>query len=107
MAVGPNSGLLSDVELPPWAEGNGAAFLKVLREGLESDIVSENINHWIDLIFGYQQVLSMIGTLFMEYFEFMESGVQCERNLVLERRSGRSCIQFVPSSDLSDVPNGC
>ncbi|KAF7269361.1 hypothetical protein GWI33_017614 [Rhynchophorus ferrugineus] len=45
---------VGDVELPPWAE-NPKHFVSVLKEALESDIVSNNIHHWIDLIFGYKQ----------------------------------------------------
>ena len=54
--------LIGDVLLPPWAHNDSNLFLKRMREGiypnnlaLESDYVSENIHHWIDLIFGYKQ----------------------------------------------------
>ncbi|XP_034948322.1 protein FAN-like [Chelonus insularis] len=45
---------VGDVFLPPWAEGP-ADFVQKLRNALESDWVSQNLHHWIDLIFGYKQ----------------------------------------------------
>ena len=44
-----------DVQLPPWAKGSAHEFVRLHRLALESDYVSENLHHWIDLIFGYQQ----------------------------------------------------
>lgn len=45
---------VADVELPPWAS-SPSDFIRILRDALESDIVSRQLHHWIDLIFGFQQ----------------------------------------------------
>uniref|UniRef100_A0A6B2L3R0 BEACH domain-containing protein n=1 Tax=Arcella intermedia TaxID=1963864 RepID=A0A6B2L3R0_9EUKA len=42
------------VELPPWAQ-SPEQFVYYNRLALESNIVSENLPNWIDLIFGYKQ----------------------------------------------------
>ncbi|CAO2654061.1 Nn.00g107940.m01.CDS01 [Neocucurbitaria sp. VM-36] len=58
---GYNFGLRSDnssidnVQLPPWAKGDPTIFITKQREALESPYVSQNLHHWIDLIFGYKQ----------------------------------------------------
>ncbi|CAN6439603.1 unnamed protein product [Victoria cruziana] len=46
---------VGDVLLPPWAKGSAREFIRKHREALESDYVSDNLHHWIDLIFGYKQ----------------------------------------------------
>jgi hypothetical protein len=46
--------IVDDVELPPWAS-SPEEFIKIHREALESDIVSENLHKWIDLIWGFKQ----------------------------------------------------
>uniref|UniRef100_A0A0A9AX26 BEACH domain-containing protein n=1 Tax=Arundo donax TaxID=35708 RepID=A0A0A9AX26_ARUDO len=46
---------LGDVALPPWAKGSSEEFIHINREALESEYVSSNLHHWIDLMFGYKQ----------------------------------------------------
>ncbi|XBI45636.1 hypothetical protein VPH35_110081 [Triticum aestivum] len=46
---------LGHVGLPPWAKGSPDEFIHINREALESEYVSSNLHHWIDLIFGYKQ----------------------------------------------------
>jgi beige protein homolog 1 len=47
--------LINDVVLPNWAKKSPYLFIKLHREALESEYVSENIHQWIDLVFGYKQ----------------------------------------------------
>jgi Beige/BEACH domain/PH domain associated with Beige/BEACH len=47
--------IMGDVVLPPWAKGSPEKFVEVMRAALESDICSEMISDWIDLIFGRKQ----------------------------------------------------
>eukprot|EP00281_Chroomonas_sp_CCMP1168_P015187 CAMPEP_0206212506 /NCGR_PEP_ID=MMETSP0047_2-20121206/605_1 /ASSEMBLY_ACC=CAM_ASM_000192 /TAXON_ID=195065 /ORGANISM="Chroomonas mesostigmatica_cf, Strain CCMP1168" /LENGTH=352 /DNA_ID=CAMNT_0053634553 /DNA_START=1 /DNA_END=1056 /DNA_ORIENTATION=- len=44
-----------DVDLPPWANGSPEECVRLLRKALECEHVSQNLHHWIDLIFGYKQ----------------------------------------------------
>ncbi|XP_048586036.1 lysosomal-trafficking regulator isoform X2 [Nematostella vectensis] len=44
-----------DVSLPPWAKNNPRLFILIHRQALETDIVSQHLHNWIDLIFGFKQ----------------------------------------------------
>eukprot|EP01047_Picozoa_sp_COSAG01_P050735 COSAG01_NODE_5159_length_4445_cov_1.770594_1_plen_819_part_00 len=46
--------VLGDVIMPPWAS-NAHEFVRINRLALESVTVSQNLHHWMDLIFGYKQ----------------------------------------------------
>jgi beige protein homolog 1 len=47
--------VVDNVILPDWTEQNPYRFVAEQRRKLESRYVSENINQWIDLIYGYKQ----------------------------------------------------
>lgn len=49
-----NGLVVGDVILPSWA-GSPEEFVFRNRQALESDYVSQRLNNWIDLIFGYKQ----------------------------------------------------
>ncbi|XP_018655598.1 beige/beach protein-related [Schistosoma mansoni] len=46
---------VDNVELPPWCKNDPRLFILICRAALESDYVSMNLSHWIDLSFGYKQ----------------------------------------------------
>eukprot|EP00850_Spirogloea_muscicola_P002042 SM000007S21002 [mRNA] locus=s7:1425419:1443445:- [translate_table: standard] len=46
---------LNEVALPPWAKGSPEEFVRLSREALESEYISDRLHHWIDLIFGSKQ----------------------------------------------------
>ncbi|PWY96407.1 beige/beach domain protein [Aspergillus sclerotioniger CBS 115572] len=47
--------VIDSVELPPWAKGDPKIFIAKHREALESPYVTQNLHHWIDLVFGSKQ----------------------------------------------------
>eukprot|EP01119_Soliformovum_irregulare_P006368 TRINITY_DN1829_c0_g1_i4.p1 TRINITY_DN1829_c0_g1~~TRINITY_DN1829_c0_g1_i4.p1 ORF type:complete len:2863 (-),score=933.99 TRINITY_DN1829_c0_g1_i4:39-8627(-) len=49
-----NGTVIGNVTLPPWAK-TPEDFVRLNREALESEFVSEHLHEWIDLIFGYKQ----------------------------------------------------
>jgi factor associated with neutral sphingomyelinase activation len=54
LGVRTNGKRVEEVHLPKWAS-SPEDFLKKHRQALESDYVSKNLHHWIDLIFGVYQ----------------------------------------------------
>ena len=50
-----NGDILGDVILPPWAKNDPREFIRMHRQALECDYVSQNLHLWIDLIFGFKQ----------------------------------------------------
>ncbi|TKY52671.1 WD repeat and FYVE domain-containing protein 3 [Spatholobus suberectus] len=75
---------VGDVILPPWAKGSAREFINKHREVLESDYVSENLHHWIDLIFGYKQ-RGKLGVFFccMDTSPFMITWLMYFFNLII------------------------
>jgi hypothetical protein len=50
-----NSKIVDNVVLPKWAKDNPNEFIRIHRKALESNYVSQHLNDWIDLIWGYKQ----------------------------------------------------
>ncbi|KAJ6246944.1 beige/beach-related [Anaeramoeba flamelloides] len=50
-----NGETVDNIILPPWAKGSSEEFIRIMRLALESEYVSEHLNEWVDLIFGYKQ----------------------------------------------------
>ena len=48
-----DNGKLDSLKLPKWAKSH-KDFIDTMKSALESDYVSNNLHHWIDLIFGYK-----------------------------------------------------
>ena len=46
---------INDILLPNWAKNESRLFVKMNKKAIESSKVSERINDWIDLIFGFKQ----------------------------------------------------
>lgn len=47
--------VINHVELPPWSDNSAEKFVRINRQALESNYVSEKLCEWIDLVFGYKQ----------------------------------------------------
>jgi hypothetical protein len=50
-----NNEAVNDVRLPAWANDSPFEFVRLMKEALESEHVSEHLHEWIDLVFGYKQ----------------------------------------------------
>lgn len=46
--------VVNDVQLPPWAK-TPEEFVTLHRAALESELVSQHLHEWVDLIFGFKQ----------------------------------------------------
>ena len=53
--LGNEANPVDSVILPPWAKSNPIEFIYLHRKLLEGNYVSNNINNWIDLVWGYKQ----------------------------------------------------
>ncbi|KAL5265653.1 hypothetical protein ACHWQZ_G006391 [Mnemiopsis leidyi] len=50
-----NGNTVDDVLLPTWSNEDSRLLILTHRMALESEYVSQNLHHWIDLVFGYKQ----------------------------------------------------
>ncbi|EDV96847.1 GH16501 [Drosophila grimshawi] len=50
-----NGERVDDVALPAWCQRDPRLFVLIHRQALESELVRNELHHWIDLIFGFKQ----------------------------------------------------
>ncbi|XP_066923807.1 lysosomal-trafficking regulator-like [Clytia hemisphaerica] len=55
MGLRQNKERVDNVHIPVWAKNNPRLFTLIHMQALESSIISGNIHHWIDLVFGFKQ----------------------------------------------------
>jgi WD40 repeat protein len=117
LQVGPD---VSDVILPPWAKGDSKTqrtfeFVRLNRKALESEYVSMNLHHWIDLIFGENQrsfeKFNVFYPLTYENavdLEAEEDSVQREAHVAQIRHFGQTPSQIVKKAHPKRLPvNEC
>lgn len=68
-----NGERVEDVSLPPWCLKDPRLFILIHRQALESELVRNNLHHWIDLIFGYKQM----GEAAVEAINVFHPAVRC------------------------------
>ena len=78
---------IDNVILPPWAKGSAHEFVRIHREALESEYVSANLHHWIDLIFGFKQRGREAVAAFNTFFHVTYEGeIDLEALISLEQK---------------------
>ena len=55
LGIRQNKRKMNNVSLPKWANNSEFNFIRYHKKAIESRYVSQNLHHWIDLIFGYKQ----------------------------------------------------
>ncbi|CDI97412.1 wd40 repeat [Echinococcus multilocularis] len=93
---------MPDLQLPEWFSGSTSDFLNYHRSVLESDAVSANLHHWIDLTFGFKLLGEAAVSAKNVHLELVSpnppsnSRVTCLFSLPHPRRAG-------PGDDLIEV----
>lgn len=81
-----------DVVLPKWANNDHFYFIYMMRKALESDIVSQNLNQWIDLVWGSMQSKSDTQASFkvfapkQNFDDFDHSKTDIDTNIQLDQK---------------------
>jgi len=47
--------VVDNAGLPPWAKGSAYEFVRINHLALKSEYVSQNLHHWINLMFSFKQ----------------------------------------------------
>lgn len=83
-----DNSVLGDVGLPSYSQNNPYQFVVQMREALESQYVSQNLNNWIDLIWGYKQKgKEAVDNQNVFYFLTYENNIQIKNMLKSDDQS--------------------
>lgn len=109
---------VNDVLLPEWTNQDHFYFIYMMRKALESDIVSQNLNQWIDIVWGSSQnkcdAFSSFKAFAPKKATFEENGFPIQENpvqyvrsssqrtrLPLSKPSSMSKLNLIPRSSAS------
>lgn len=92
---------INNVELPPWSNGSADEFVRLHREALESEHVSEHLHEWLDLIFGAkQQGKAALEATNVFYYLTYEGAVDLDR--IIDPLQKKVCTLI--TGDQSNIP---
>jgi hypothetical protein len=88
-----NGKVVSELTLPPWAKEDPYKFVMYKRKFIESYVYNDNINFWIDMLFGVKQQSEKMRNIFFnvcdnQYFN------NIDKSKVFERMLLRSVAEF-------------
>ena len=99
---------ISNVVLPSWGRHSPRIFCKILKKALESQIVSLNINNWLDLVFGCKQK----GKLAEKFYNILRDACSrfnpekdCENENELEQKINEICEMGINPKQLFTKPH--
>jgi hypothetical protein len=99
---------IENVKIPLWGRHSPRIFCKILTKALESQIVSTNINNWIDLIFGYKQKgkqAEKFYNVLRDVCSRFNPEKDCEDELELEQKINEICEMGINPKNLFPKPH--
>ena len=99
---------IENVKIPLWGRHSPRIFCKILTKALESQIVSTNINNWIDLIFGYKQKgkhAEKFYNVLRDVCSRFNPEKDCENELELEQKINEICEMGINPKPLFPKPH--
>lgn len=88
-----NGKIVSDLSLPLWAKEDPFKFVMYKRRFIESGLYNNNINYWIDMLFGVKQQSQKMRNIFFEVWD-NQYFYKLDRSKVFDRMLLRSVADF-------------